>query len=98
MGEGTARKVYLHKNIFKSRCFLSRHGFDQFSFGVFLFSTILLPVGQDVSVSRRRHGGERKVYAGQVQREGLLAVRTIARNVVLGTVVVGDPVALGFCV
>lgn len=54
-----------------------------------------LPVGQDVSVSRRCHGGESKIDAGQVQREGLLAVRTIARNVVHGAVVVDDPVALG---
>lgn len=65
---------------------------------VFFFSALFVPVGQDVSVSRRRHGGESKVYAGQVEREGFLAVRTIARNVVLGAVVVGDPVALGSCV
>lgn len=60
-----------------------------------IFSTLSLPVGQDVSVSRRCHGGEGKIYAGQVQREGLLAARTIAGNVVLGAVVVGDPVARG---
>ena len=69
------------------------------SFGVIIFQGwLFLRVGQDVSVSRRRHSGEREIYAGQVQREGFLAVRTIGRKVVLGAVVVSDPVALGFCV
>lgn len=52
-------------------------------------------VGQDVPVSRCRHGGEGKVYAGQVQGERLFAVRTISRHSVPGAIVVGDPVALG---
>lgn len=55
----------------------------------------ILRIGKDVPVSRCRHGGEGKVYAGQVQGERSLAVRTIARHSIVGAIVVGDPVVLG---
>lgn len=66
-----------------------------FQLCLLLFSSVFSPVGQDVPVSRCRHGGEGKVYAGQVQGEGPLAVGTIRRHAVVGAIVVDDPVMLG---
>lgn len=62
---------------------------------IILSLAVISPVGVDVPVSRRGHGGEGEIYAGQVQREGPLAVGAIDRHAVLGAVVVRDPVVLG---